>query len=722
MTLKTEKLNHYYSLLMWIVLAGFMLFLFAEPIRDGDVLWHIKYGEYFVQNKTMLVDHSLFSWTPALKYVPYCTWAADIVLYLLFQAGGWPLLYVFKYLCLFSPVVLAGLFTKRAGFAAHGFTFSILILLQLAVGDAAFIKPEIFSLVFFSLVAVLYFNLKIDRLNEKKSLCFLFFPLIFIFWANMHGVFFIGLALLAAIITGELINYLINSKSKFPKRTIFILMISGVLSLASTLLTPYGTDLMRHLLNLSYEGVATIVVNNTFSYQSMIKNIWISTVEYKMEFWGVMCVSFVILFFVNAIKNHDLDFGILLPTIFLALINLKYLRASFYWPPFWAMSIFYLSGKERVDLISGVKNAKPMIKAGCIVLLAGISIFFPLRSIYDHIYRPPRFHYIGYGINYRLPVQESAFLKENNIGTKFFNSYNAGSYLIFDLFPDRKVFIDNRNFPYRDYMYEKYIAFRDGQISLEEMESEFGFDTAVVTNHELVSNYFLASKNWRPVFYGIGGVVLVNNNVKFTNDIKKLDRHRFDGLKNLVQAATVVRTAQNLNDLDTADYVLDIMKNKLSRQGLYDYLYPYCILSQKGLRAFREGDYDSAFEYLWNVGFNDSNVRINGIFKALINMKINTYVKAGKYQDALRLIGRLLNYYRNDEDVLYNAGVIAYLASKQAEKEGMNFKLPSWREAFNRLLIIKPDHPKAHIAKKLLMNEINDEKLSLINENLLKMP
>lgn len=689
---------------MWAVLVLLCIVRYAEPIKDGDALWHIKYGEYHVQHETMMMDHSVFSWTPAAKYAPYCTWAADVLLYLLFKAGGWPLLYVFMYVCLFFPVLMAGQLARKTNVAGHGVTFFILVILQLAIVDASFIKPEVLSLVFFALVATLYFNLKIDRLNEKKGWLFLFFPLIYMCWANIHGVFFMGLAMLAVIIFGEIINYLINSKHAFPRRTVFILIISGVLSAAATLLTPYGTDLARHLLNLSVEGVAPNITNNIRAYQSVIKNIWIGSVEYKTELWGIMAVSFVILFFANAKKNRDLDFGILLPTIFLSALNLKFLRASFYWPPFWAMSFFYLASKERVDLVAGINNAKPLVKGALVALLVSLFVFFPVRSLYNLTFRPQRFSYLGYGMNYGLPVHASAFLKEHHIGNKLFNSYNAGSYLIFDLYPDRKVFIDNRCFPYKKGVYDKYMAFRDGEISMEEMESEFGFDTAIITNAEIVLNQFLASKNWRAVYYGIGGVVLVRNDVKFTNDITKLDRHRFDGLKNLVQAVTIVRTAQNLNDLDTADYVIDIIKKNLSYQGLYDYFYPMCKTSQSGLRAFGKGDYDRAFEDLWEIGFNDSNVRINKVLKTLVNYKIKNYMQAEQYPDALRLIGRLLNYYRNDPDVIYNAGVITYLVSKQAENAGIPLKLLYWRESLDLLLEIAPDHPYADIAKQLLEN------------------
>jgi len=713
MTFKSEKVHQYFPIFMWLLLVVFLLVRFAEPMKDGDVYWHIKNGEYHIQNQTLLMDHSVYSWTPAIKYAPYCTWAVDVILYALFGAGGWPLMYCFMYVLLFFPVLMAGLFARRVGVPANGFLLCTLLMLQLAVADASYLKPELFSLAFFVLISALYFYIKIDHTNKKKGLFFLYLPLIYMLWANMHGVFFIGLVLLGAIIVGEVINYWTKRKSRFPKSTVITLSIAGMMSGVVTLLTPYGTELITNLLNLSSAGVSSNISANIIAFQSVFENIHRGSVELKMEYWGVMAVSFVILFAIYARKNRDLDFGVLLPTLFLSFVYLKYLRASFYWPPFWAISLIYLASKERVDLMSVIRKSKPITKYGLALLLIGISIFFPGRALYDAIYQPLRYSYFGYGANEGLPVQESKFLKEHNIGTKLFNSYNAGAYLIFDLYPERKVFIDNRSFPYRDNIYNKYMALRDGQVSLGEMEAEFRFDAAVITHHEIVLNQFLSSDQWRPVYYGSGGVVFVKNDSDFERDIRSLDRHRLDGVKNIIQAASIIRTAQNLNDIDAADHVIDIMKNRLSHQKMYGFFYPYYTNAQNGLRAFAREDYKTALNYLWSVGFNDSNIKINSTLKTLINMKILANMNARRYQDALPFIARLLNFYQKDADVMYNAGVIAYLVSLQAEKKGVDVKLPSWKETFKRFIDMKPDHPYASIAKKLLMNETIDGKLPL---------
>ncbi|MBC8401855.1 MAG: hypothetical protein H8E14_10245 [Candidatus Marinimicrobia bacterium] len=49
------------------------------------------------------------------------------------------------------------------------------------------------------------------------------------------------------------------------------------------------------------------------------------------------------------------------------------------------------------------------------------------------------------GINhFRLPVKATRFLKANPITGKVYNSYNWGGYLIWELYPQKQVFIDGR--------------------------------------------------------------------------------------------------------------------------------------------------------------------------------------------------------------------------------------------------------------------------------------
>lgn len=674
----------------------------THPITDGDVFFHLKYGEYHVQQKTLLMDHSIYSWTPALQYAPYCTWAADIFLYAMYQLGGWPLLFTFKYLCMFLPVMATWMIAKKTGMGAHLFTFFVLVIVQLTVATAAYIKPEIISLVFFVSVSFLYFYIKIDRARKKKSWLFFLYPLVFLLWANIHGVVFFGLMLLAAIIFGETLNYFMKSGHAFLRKDMIVLIISGVLSLAATFLNPYGTNLHRSFLKLSTGGMPSRVENAIRSYQPLTENITNPTAEQYLECWGIMVILVTILFFANGRKCKDWDFGVFVPNVFLGVLYYLINRTTFYWPAFWAMSLFYFSGKDCLDIPGLIMNAKPLIKYGLIGIVATLSLFFSIRAMYYDYYVPSRWSYFGLGFNHLQPVQESAFLKKSRIGTKLFNTYNTGSYLLFDLFPSYKVFIDSRYFPYKnDNIFGKYKDIADGRISLEDLESELGFDTALMEHSFPALDDFLVAKNWKPAFYGITGVVFVKNNIDLPSNMQTHDMHRFDDLRNLSNTLDLVRTAQNLNDLESSAYIISIMEKKMGRLIGYQIAYNYLSLCQEGLEAYVQGDFGKAFKIFRHIGFEDRNIRINALLRQLMNHKAEAYVRKGQYEEALNLLKPILINFPGDNDVMYDVAVVACLAAQKNPYAPTVNKI-KWREMLQQWLSNSPKHEYAGIAEQLL--------------------
>jgi len=61
-------------------------------------------------------------------------------------------------------------------------------------------KPELFSLLLFSWIVFIFFHVKITR----RKFLFYFYPLIFVFWVNLHGGFIVGLVFLAMAFIGEI--------------------------------------------------------------------------------------------------------------------------------------------------------------------------------------------------------------------------------------------------------------------------------------------------------------------------------------------------------------------------------------------------------------------------------------------------------------------------------------------------------------------------------------
>lgn len=696
------------------IILGFILILslfimFAGPIRDGDFFWHYKYGEYMVENSTPVPDHTLYSWTPANGNYIQCSWIGDILLYLMHQAGGLPLLFAFRYLCMFLAIGMVWWYAWKMGYGKDVFTFFLLMIVLLCSYGAAFLKPEIFSLIFMSLTSGLYFSVKSGLWKKWGTRPFLFYPVLFLVWTNTHGVFLFGMVLLGLITLGEIINYRFSKKSALPGKGLKHLIIGALLSVAATFVTPYGVGMHTKYLKALFTRGENPGMKTVFAYRSIFFEAGWHNYD---EYWVMMVISLVAILALLVWKKRQWDWGIFIPSLFLAFIFARYNRCMYYWPAFWAMSIIYLT-HVLCPYFRDMTKTRILFKCSLILLF----ILLSGKSVYDARFKPLMAGWLGFGIGYFNPVQASAFLKKYHPGTKLYNSYNTGGYLIYDLYPEYKVFCDPRYFPYINW-YAEYWNFNNGPTPLDDFTKKYDFDVALVDYYSSESPIFkfLISRKWEPVFYGTSSMVFVRSDVEFKHNYKQSEKNRFDDLHNMEQARLVLFVAQNLGDLETSEYILELIRKKFSYMPDYDGVVKECFLYQDGLAAFMQGNYEKAHEKLSVMGVREYTPRVNIALFQLRNWKAEQQIQKGKYREALNELEANLRNNPNYVDGLYNAGVLAYqveMLEKTAQKPyGSPSSTPwrqdligagtNWRSYLERFLKLAPDHRHAWIAKQVL--------------------
>ena len=690
-------------------MLGAILFItvfvrFAAPVKDGDFFWHVKYGEYMIENRTPVPDHSLYSWTPANNKAIYCTWIGDIFLYLMNRAGGLPLLVVFRYLCTFTLIFAVWAYAWRMGQGRDIFTFIVLIIVVLSSYSASFLKPEIMSMVFMAIASGLYFSVKASLWGKWGTKPFLFYPFLFLLWVNIHGVFLFGLLLLALITFGETLNYRFSRQCSLTAQGMRHLLTGAVLSLLATFATPYGYKLHLYLFNDRVLGEGRLSVKHVAAFQPIFDRTFFHM--HYVELWVIMLMSFVVLYSLLVWKKWEWDWAVLLPTIFLALFFARFVRATYYWPAFWGMSLIYL--RTRIGPYWQITpRAGTALKSAFILLF----LFLSGRAIYDSRFSPFLNQWLGFGIGYANPVQASEFLKEHRPGKLLYNSYGVGGYLIYDLYPGYKVFCDPRFFPYKEW-YAQYREFNNAEMRLSEFQDKYPFDVAVVDYHfsKKAINKFLLSRQWAPVFYGPSAVIFVREDAGFSYDIHRLDKHRFDGLKTLHQAYTVFIVAQNIDDLETSCHILELIKKKFSYMAEYEKIVRVCTIYQEALAAMAEGDYEKAFAKLNPVGLYPNRLKANASLVKLRNWKVRGLVKNGEYREALGLIEATLQVIPVHVTGLYNAGIIGYIIEtrENSQKESdvrtraPDKKAANWKNYLKRFLELAPNHQNAPIARDVL--------------------
>ncbi len=334
------------QVVMLIVLIGIR---YAEPVGDGDLFWQMAYGKYMLANHTLIPDHTIYSWTPADNPYIYCSWVAEISLYLMHQLGGLPLLFAFRYAMIGLTVGLLFWFARRVGWHRRAEFWLMTTWFVSASYVGTILKPELFSLGFMSAQAYLLFRfrLAVDQ-GERFRPYLIGLVAIMVVWANTHGVFFFGLTALAVYTGGELLNMLFSPglALKPEARKPFLLALIGC-GLAA-FCTPYHYHFVVQLFG---EGLAIVGGNQSegdkAAYQSLAAHlpIWKALAFHFHHYMalavvlaGVLCVW---LGFFGPAKGK-VDWVFLALNLWFGLIFTVYLRSTFYWPPYFLYSSLYL--------------------------------------------------------------------------------------------------------------------------------------------------------------------------------------------------------------------------------------------------------------------------------------------------------------------------------------------------------------------------------------------
>jgi hypothetical protein len=179
--------------------AAAALALLSAP-ADSDLFWHLASANWMLDHGALL-DRDVFSFTRA--GVPYQTgqWLGELILGLVFREWSWLGLVVLRAIIVGAATFFAcraiGRMQPHVGWATLP---AILVILESRAiwGD----RPQLFSLALFPLVFDVLLATRLDG-NARRLLVI---PPLFLAWANLHGAFTAGLALVVVFVVEALIR------------------------------------------------------------------------------------------------------------------------------------------------------------------------------------------------------------------------------------------------------------------------------------------------------------------------------------------------------------------------------------------------------------------------------------------------------------------------------------------------------------------------------------
>ena len=248
----------------------FILAFFSLPISqmenfadDPGLGWHLATGRWIL-SRHLIPAYDPFLHSESPRAWVSDQWLSDIVLFYGYQIGGWPLLYS-ALAAVFAAsffILLPGLLRnilKTAGDGAamvNPIMLSLTALLGFKLAQVHFIlRPVVFNIPLFILVYAAMLQLRSSAaktdFNKAIAKLYLILPSIFLLWVNIHGVFFLGLLLMAVFLLSAALHLLLkNSTAPWTSfqaciKTLGLFLLCSLLSLVN----PYGAAIHKNILS-----------------------------------------------------------------------------------------------------------------------------------------------------------------------------------------------------------------------------------------------------------------------------------------------------------------------------------------------------------------------------------------------------------------------------------------------------------------------------------------
>ena len=490
-----------FILLFWSLLAGP---LSTRPLADADIGWHVRTGEQ------ILATHSIPRTDPfssTMQGQPWFAWEwlYDVLLGILHHACG---LNGVVWLCALLVASVFVILLKLLLENGTGLPLAVLLML-LAEGAAAihiYARPHIVSWVF-----SLCWFVALERGEQPDAPRWLrwFFPVSMVLWVNLHGGWIFGLGLIATYALAAVVDSLRTAdafarihKSKRARALGLVLCWSSL----ATLVNPYGWRLHAHIYR--YLG-DRYLMNRINEFQSP-----------DFHGWAQRCFGTILLLVLVAFAGHRHAIRlrhllVVLLAVYAGLFSSRNLPVS-------SMLLALIAGPILWQNFVSLAE-----KAGCWGRVRGwvgwISSFSDRMCaqelrLHGHVWptvivtaalatciqggRVGSRQVIHAQFDpSKLPVAAVGSLQRTQGREPIFSTDAWGGYLIYRLYPERKVVIDDRHDLYGSDRIREYLILVQAEPGWRDVLEKWRIRTVLLPTRSTLANLLCElPQDWHAVY------------------------------------------------------------------------------------------------------------------------------------------------------------------------------------------------------------------------------
>ncbi len=429
-------------------------------LRDAGIGWHIRNGQLMLQTHSITrVD----SFSATMSGQPWYAWEwlYDLLIAAIHQVFGLNGVVFYSAAIMAATFVLVFYLAMRRG-GSLPITFLLLVLSMGASAIHFLARPHILSW----LLTVIWFELLDSAASgamPEKSRRIFWLPALMLLWVNLHGGFLLGFALLGVYLAGGTIEYFTDGERREENgRWLRRLGQVSSLSLLASFVNPYGYKLHLHI----YQYLSDrFLMNHVSEFLSP-------------DFHGVAQQCFAVL--------------LLMTVVALAIARRKLSPSQLLVILLAAYSGLYASRNLPVSSMLLVLTVAPLLSSTVAKAGENVEIAAWLRALLSRMH--------GFGIRMentearfqghlwlvivfvlglwaclhggrlgsaqllnayfddkRFPVEAAQVIADREVREPIFCPDQWGGYLIYRLYPQTKVLVDDRHDLYGDQFFKNYL-------------------------------------------------------------------------------------------------------------------------------------------------------------------------------------------------------------------------------------------------------------------------
>lgn len=445
------------TVLLGVGFFGYFLGLTLNfSLNDPDLWWHLRTGEYIIENWEVPADDPFAYTTPRPlsgdnKLGLRAQWLGQVIFYFFYSIGDLLGVGVLRSILVVLPMAALYIWLVRKKlnpFLSLAIVGLPMLFLSIEL-FYSFERPQGISFFLALATIMLLERLKERSAQEGLDSSFFLLPAVMALWSNIHAGFIVGNVIIMIYFGVGALSaaYHFIRKRNGPRAAFFIVCAAAV---AATMLNPNGYKLFIPYLH----GLSSMFFQKVSQLASPTEEGgWVESVvlEYKplmyfyrelgytwLLYYWVFSATLYAAMFLKYILRRKFDLAELLVVSFAVLFANFYARGLMF-----SLTIlpFYF-GKTVVEL----KLPQLRFKAALSAAVAALLVITMMFTNYAYKLMPSSFRpgVTSEWVTPWYPTRLVEFLKATKIPGPMYNFYTWGGFLIWSLYPDYQVFIDGR--------------------------------------------------------------------------------------------------------------------------------------------------------------------------------------------------------------------------------------------------------------------------------------